>query len=368
MKQHRGVIFHDSFNFEGGGERVVTQLARNLNLDIVTGNIAIRRSFDLIKGLNITSLDIEKNAPFYLRFSKTLQYMNGFLNYSGRTDYDFAFFSGDVAPLCTPKFNCKTYFYCHTPPTVLYGQREDTLKKEKILLKRKIFASLLQHFQNAYEESLNHIDIIIANSQNIKNKIKNYLNRDSIVIYPPVEIDQFFFKTPEDFYLSTARLSPGKQVKKIVEAFKKMPDKKLIILSDGEYRRTVLNSIKNAPNIRYEGWVDETTKKDLISRCIATLYTPVDEDFGITPVESMAAGKPIIGVMAGGLVETVLNEKTGVLIPGDLTAEKIIAAVQKMDTATAVSMKNACFDRAALFSQAHFFEKLKNLKIHRNGQ
>ena len=91
----------------------------------------------------------------------------------------------------------------------------------------------------------------------------------------------------------------------IVKAFKKMPDKRLVVVSGGADMPGIKQIAEESPNIEVLGWISEARLCDLMGRCIATIYIPRDEDFGISPVESMAAGKPVIGVQEGGLLETV---------------------------------------------------------------
>jgi len=361
MKPIKGILVHDSFNIEGGAEKVAADLASYFNWDIITEIKSVNPGSELLNNINVISLETEIKMPLMSRLSKILYYINLFLNYSGSTDYETAIFSGEFSLLCAPKFNCRKILYCHTPPRVLYDLKKFILSNEKNPFKRIIFRIILHYFKIKYEQSFNQIDTIIANSKNIQLRIKKYLGKSSYIIYPPVDTERFYFKEPEDYYLSTARLTPSKRVMDIIEAFLKMPDKTLVILSEGDERIPIEKKIKDVPNIIFRGWVDNSEKEDLISRCIATVYIPIDEDFGISPVESMAAGKPVIGVMEGGLLETVIDGKTGILIKGELTDKKIMNAVQKLDRKTSVAMKNACIKQSALFSKQIFFDKFSSL-------
>src|SRR5687768_13809574 len=94
---------------------------------------------------------------------------------------------------------------------------------------------------------------------------------------------------------------------------------------------------------------------------IATIYVPVEEDFGMSPVESMAAGKPVIGVAEGGLRETVLDGDTGILLARDFTALDLVGAVRKLTPPKAATMKKACEERATMFSQDRFLEAIRRV-------
>ncbi len=116
---------------------------------------------------------------------------------------------------------------------------------------------------------------------------------------------------------------------------------------------------KDAQNIEVQGWIDEERLSNLIGRCISTIYIPRDEDYGISPVESMAAGKPVIGVREGGVLETVVHGETGLLVRSNPGEEDIVAAVREMDSLMAINMRDACENRAKLFSKEVFLEKMR---------
>ncbi len=154
--------------------------------------------------------------------------------------------------------------------------------------------------------------VIVANSENVQRRIKRYLGHDSIVVYPPIDTESFVWGEPQGYYLSTARLTPLKRVATIVEAFVRMPDRQLVVASGGEDEAALRRvAPRGHSNIRFTGWTDEAQLRSLISGAIATIYIPVDEDFGMSPVESMAAGKPVIGVAEGGLLETIVPGRDG---------------------------------------------------------
>ncbi len=118
---------------------------------------------------------------------------------------------------------------------------------------------------------------------------------------------------------------------------------------------------RDAANITFTGWVGEKELRRLMGGAIATIYIPIDEDFGMSPVESMAAGKPVIGVREGGLLETVVHGETGLFIePGDLE-EGVVDAVRRLDARTARTMRRACEERAQRFSLERFVREMRPL-------
>jgi glycosyltransferase involved in cell wall biosynthesis len=116
-----------------------------------------------------------------------------------------------------------------------------------------------------------------------------------------------------------------------------------------------------APNIQFVGWTSDAELADWVGRARATLYVPVDEDFGMSPVESMAAGKPGIGVAEGGLLETVLDGQTGVLLSPALGVAALCAAVESMTAERAREMRAACEARAQVFRSEVFEARIRAL-------
>jgi len=138
----------------------------------------------------------------------------------------------------------------------------------------------------------------------------------------------------DHYFLSFARLSSIKRVDRIVAAFQKMPEEKLILTygkNDPE-KEKIFQMIEGYKNISAICSPDDGELRQLIQEATATIYVPVDEDFGMSPVESMSCGTPVIGVNDGGLKETIIDGKTGILIHPDCKPSDIAEAVQRIQT------------------------------------
>lgn len=350
-------IAHDYFDIRGGGERLVLRAAAELGADLCCG-FRTAQSYDASmfpRGtVELGLWDFFKRPQ--LRVPALAMRFRGERTRMER--YSTRIFSGVSAPFAAPDRGRtgRNIYYCHTPPRFLYDQREHFRTGTNPL--RDL---ALGWYRRGYEAAVERMDVIVANSETVRHRIQTYLGRDSVVIHPPCDTDAFRWRGQGDYYLSTARLSPLKRVNRIVEAFLGMPDKRLIVASGGDELGRLKQLAAGADNIEILGWVSETAMQQLVGEAIATIYVPIDEDFGMSPVESMAAGKPVIGVAEAGLTETVIEDETGALLPPDFTTDLLRDAVRKMTPARAAAMRTASEARAVQFSVARFVGALREI-------
>tara|TARA_B100000963_G_scaffold358698_1_gene383973 strand:+ start:891 stop:2087 length:1197 start_codon:yes stop_codon:yes gene_type:complete len=194
--------------------------------------------------------------------------------------------------------------YIHTPVRYAWDQMHTYLKNSKLnRLGLSFFIKLIMHNLRLWDQSSSQrIDKICTNSNFTAKRIKKYWGRDSEVIFGPVEVSKYDPKQERDnFYLSVCRLVPNKRVDLIVKAFNKL-DYPLVIVGEGP-EKSKIKEIATS-NIKIMGYQDDQKIKELMQNCRGFIYAGV-EDFGITPVEAMAAGAPVIGLNRGGLIDTV---------------------------------------------------------------
>lgn len=357
----KGAVLYDFFRVLGGAERVAADLVRHYQADLVLGFDALEEQiFSFDDENTIHKIDFDARSNFLplqiMRLAYSFYYKSQFLN-----KYDWAIYSGVYAPLAVRHQNHgKRVLYCHTPPRFLYDLKEH-YKEQNKSWRKPLFYSFASIFKPLYENAFHSMDVVIANSENVKKRIKYYLGADSVVIHPPCPVEGKKWNESEGYYLSLARLEPYKRVDLLIKAFLKMPNKRLVIASGGSDLERLKLLSQGADNIEFTGWTNQNKLDQLISNCIASLYIPVNEDFGMSPVESMAAGKPVIGVNEGGLVETVLPGETGILIDSMISSEAIIEAVNSMSPQFALLMKSACQERAQLFNEKQFFRRMNEL-------
>ncbi|HMB26375.1 MAG TPA: glycosyltransferase, partial [Patescibacteria group bacterium] len=201
--------------------------------------------------------------------------------------------------------------YCHTPPRFLWTNTHGYLQNlnQNFIIKKflPIFLTKLRQWDRIAAERVDHF---IANSNEVQKRIKKYYNRPSTVIYPPVETDKFKIAAgTKNYFLAGGRLVGYKRFDLLIEAFNHL-NLPLKIFGDGPLREKLAKQAKN--NIEFLGKVSEEQKAKLYSQCLAFL-NPQYEDFGITAVEAMASGRPVIAYKAGGALETVIEGQTGTL-------------------------------------------------------
>ncbi len=359
--QSKLAVFHDYFAVRGGGERLVLSLANELEAQIFFG-YQIAESY---AAESFPSRSRSLGIPGFLRVRGLRPFVLalGFaLRRSRASSFAARIFSGVAAPFAAPKRGAVgvNIFYCHTPPRFLFDQRRHFLAGLPPWL-RVITPVSLTVFEWGYRRSVARMHIIVTNSENTRDRIHRYLGLESVIVTPPVDTDRFTWRGQDDYYLSTARLTPLKRVEQVVNAFLKMPEKRLVVASGGEQLDALKRKAAGAANIEFRGWVGDDELIELIGNAIATIYVPRDEDFGMSPVESMAAGKPVIGVAEGGLLETIVPNETGILLPPDFREGDLIDAVRQMTPERALAMRSACEARASLFTREKFMSAMREV-------
>jgi glycosyltransferase involved in cell wall biosynthesis len=197
--------------------------------------------------------------------------------------------------------------YCHTPMRFAW-RTNDYIEREAINgVQAAILPVVLTYVRLWDVVTTNRVDAFVANSHEVAQRIERYYARPATVIAPPVDLPPYRDCPPADFYLAGGRLIPYKRLDLAVEAFTKL-GLPLKIFGDGRDRSVL--AAKAGPNIEFLGWVNEQQRRDLFARCRAFIF-PGAEDFGITPLEAMAAGRPVIAYAAGGALETVIEGITG---------------------------------------------------------
>lgn len=356
MDPKNTLIVHDLFHIMGGGERLVHTLAKGLEADLLTGHIGAD-TFDL-SDLPGTVNNLQ--ALSRIHGIKTWHLARAFRDHQPHARaYQAVIYSGVASPLAVRQYpQAKQVFYCHTPPRFVYDKK-DHYMADMNPIKKWAFKRLIQWFQPQYEQALANMDVLLTNSKYVRQRIQNSLGLDAQVVYPPCDTQHFTWQGQSDFYLSLARHDELKRVDQIIRAFNRLPHKKLVVASGGEQTKHLRQLAKDNPNIRFSGWLSDQTLRDLMGQCIATIYIPTDEDFGMSPVESMSAGKPVICSDHGGLLESVNHQETGWYVSDDDLSEQLVETIEQLDARQAARMRQACEARAQQFDTTVFLQKIK---------
>ena len=246
--------------------------------------------------------------------------------------------------------------YCHTPPRYLYGY--DTSRRFKGLMGRlvKVYGFIVNHFMLQYDyKQAQKVDFFIANSLEVKKRIEKFYRRDSTVIYPPVEIVSPLPQKPnfKKHYLTGGRLTAAKNFDLIIEAFNKLK-LPLKIYGKGALGESLTKIAEG--NIEFLGGIEDSEMPKLHSGAKAFILAQKDEDFGITAIEAMGFGIPVIAFKGGGYLESVTEGKTGVFFD-KLTSGSLEKAVKRFEKMR--FKPEDCVSQARKFSKERFEKEIK---------
>ncbi len=350
------LIFHDSFDVFGGGERVVATIAKAFNASIATTNVdpQIVQEFGIKDDVIYDLGRINQRAPVgpiksSLVFKKA--------RFEG---FDSYIISGFWSLYASYKHK-PSLFYCYTPRRDFYDLKTYNIARQSNVIKKLVAWSWVTGHGWFDKRAVSQVARIIAISENVKRRIQKFYGRKSTIIYPPVETDRYYTKEYGDFWLSVNRLYPEKRVDLQIEAFKSLEDENLVIAGGFASKDKSLQHYHKRfadlpSNVTISGRTTEKQLLELYARCKGVIYTPIDEDFGLVPIEAQASGKAVVGVNEGGLKETVLHGKTGLLVhPIPESLQKAIHSVSEDPE----RFKHACKENASRFDEAKFIDGMR---------
>lgn len=355
-------IVHDYIKEYGGAERVLEELIKVFpQADVYTSLYSPeflgphQKRFEDYE-VQTTFLD---KIPYKHKLISPLRLLSPFaFKKLDLTSYDIIIVSqtGAYFPTLVKKGKAKLICYTHTPPRYLYGYataRE--WKKNKVMLVAGSVANHILRIVDFYASK--NVDRYIANSNEVKSRIEKFYRRDAAVIYPPVDLPNVVKGKKENYYLAGGRLARAKGMDVIVKAFNRngLP---LKIFGKGfaGYEDELRKLAKD--NIEFVGEVANEEKFILMAGAKAFIFASHDEDFGITPVEAMGVGTPVVAYRSGGVKETVVDGKTGIFFDEN-TPESLNKSLGKL--AKMSINPDHCVQEAEKFSTQVFDKKMKEI-------
>lgn len=243
--------------------------------------------------------------------------------------------------------------YCYSPSRMLWD-RAATYER------RGIANQIVRHVLRSWDVSAaQRPDQMIAISQTVAARISNYYRRDALVIPPPITIPDVAPATTSDYFLVVSRMLPHKNLPMLLEAFGKMKHR-LVIAGDGPGLETLRKHA--GQNITFTGWVSDAERDQLYADCRAVIM-PNEEDFGLTAVEAMAHGKPVLALRKGGATETVLEGITGEFFDDPIPAA-LADGVRRLNAAYAQYSISTIRAHALQWSEEHFNNRMRAVVEH----
>lgn len=316
---------------------------------------------DFIKHKKVITSFIQKLPKAKTKYRNYLPLMPLAIEQLDLSDYDLVISSSHcVAKGVLTGPNQVHISYVHSPIRYAWDLQHQYLKEAGLTKGLKGWiAKIILHYMKIWDtRTSNGVDYFIANSQFVAKRIWKCYRRKADVIYPPVDIKAFeFCDKKEDFYLTASRMVPYKKMDLIVEAFTKMPDKKLVVIGDGPDFDKIQKIAQGHSNIQLMGYQSFNVLKDHMQRAKAFVFA-AEEDFGITPVEAQACGTPVIAYGRGGALETVRglgvkDKPTGVFFDKQ-DKDRLIKTIKYFeDNREKIQLKD-CRENALSFSIDNF--------------
>ena len=353
----RVAIFVDYIGAIGGGERVALGLARALNADVITTDVnpeSIQRLG--YTDVNVISIGKSIKCPPFKQISASFM----FANCDFAKKYEFFIFTGNWSHYAARKHK-PNLWYCYSPVRAFYDLKDEIISRQPNWLIKQFATMWIETHRWFDQRSVKNLDCIVAISSNVQRRVQEYYGRQSSIIYPPVDTSRFKFEEYGDFWLSVNRIYPEKRIGLQFDVFRELPEERLVIVgsySEGDHAFKYCNElIKNMPqNVEIRNEVSEDELIDLYAHCKGLICTAMDEDFGLTPIEAMASGKPVVAVNEGGFKETVVHGETGLLVGAN--RDELVRAIKEIARGPD-RYKDTCITHAKEFDTLVFWRELQ---------
>lgn len=344
-------IIHDGFGRYGGSENTAYALIQLFP----EAHIYTLWSDSPVLSEMTTRIHINKIVSFIAKLHKNAIKLFAYFYWESLdlSEYDLVISSSHSFSSKAVKTNKETRHicYCYTPPRYLYDiPSEHSLTKKDSVFTHYLFSWIRQLDLDASR----HPDMYLAISDEVRRRIYRYYKRDSMVIYPPVDVPKSYIAHPNgSYYVYIGRLTKTKGVHLAVSACTSLR-RRLLVVGDGP-EFSALHQLAGA-TITFKRTCGDREKKEIMRHARALLFPALNEDFGIVPVEAMGNGIPVIAHNSGGPKETIIHNKTGILFD-KWTTEGLIDGIHTFEKMSFDA--KSCFKQAGKFSKKEFARNIR---------
>lgn len=329
-----------------GGERVLEAFSRLFpEADIFTHVVEREKLSQRLASHEISTTYISKLPFARSQYQKYLSFMPRALEELDLSDYDLVI-SSESGPAkgIIPRPDAFHLCYCHSPMRYIWDLYPDYVGGAGWLA-RQVFPHMAHRLRNWDVTSSARVDQFVANSSFVAKRIEKYYRRESEIVFPPVDVSRFEPEAPvaqEDYFLAAGEFVGYKRFDVVVDAFTKL-GLPLVVVGDGEEIKRL--KARAGSNVTFAGRVPFTELRRLFQTCRALVF-PGLEDFGMIPVEVMAAGRPVIAYGRGGALDTVIPGLSGIHVP-EQTVEAFCEAIN--------AFRDSDFSSQDIIRHAHTF-------------
>lgn len=378
----RLLITQHNLNERGGAEKVILRIAQKYDATIYTLGYDKSGTFEEFKDIDIRVFSKKGHAGKLLpeRVSNAVYYGWNFYNLKVKEDYDV------INPHMSPSEwvrnkNPRALWYCHTPPRELYDPTVANLR-QRSLKERLLYKALSRVYTRMEKGIVEDMEAIATNSNNTKDRINRLFHREAEVINPGVDYRDFKDNGDGKYFLYNSRIAEQKRQEYAIEAFSifrkepKYRNYRLVLSGSMSKRYSDFNKYyeklkaMKLENVIFKANPTNKELTGLYSKATAVLFTAINEDYGIVPLEGMASYKPVISVNEGGPRETILNGKTGFLVnsPKEMSNKmKLIVDNESLSKKMGREGRRRVENH---YSWRRFFEKFDKLarEVAKNGR
>jgi glycosyltransferase involved in cell wall biosynthesis len=307
----RVAIVHDYLNQSGGAERVVAELHRMFPSAPIYTTIVDRSSlWPTLRNADIRTSWMQRLPGVRRHFKMYLPFYGRAIEGFDLEAYDLVISSSSAfAKAAITRPGATHVCYCHTPMRFGWDYERYMDRAGHPAAVRAMLPPVIRRLREWDRRTADRPDRYVANSSITADRIRRFYGRPSTIVPPPVDVTRFApDPVDEDYFLVVSRLNGYKRVDLAVQAFSGF-DRPLLVVGDGPVRRALENLADR--NVRFVGRLSDEEVAKAYARCRA-LILPGEEDFGITPLEANASGRPVVAFKGGGALDTVVDGDTGV--------------------------------------------------------